>query len=510
MKRIIAVLSFVIGMWALMMPASASEKKYKDYEKFEDAVNKIMAASVDDIVFSSSDESVAVIDENGRVTGVGVGTATVYAYYKNGIEGYNRASCTVTVSKADEQPNPENPAVSDNDISYVDGIKIADSYSDEIRTSINDATVTYKNSYPYTGQRVFPKVTVKMGKTVLTEGTDYTVTYKNNVEVTNDKKAEIIVSGNGLYKDGFSKEFTIEPKPVKKLKAYADTFTVGGVPENIQDKIYVFDGSKLLQKDVDYTVKLPTAGFDKKGSVKATIEGATGSNYTGAMTVNIPVIALKDSEKLITSVEYKNAGEEKNRYTGKALKYTVNDFEVKTAGGEVVPSIDYTVSVKNTKDAGYGMATIKGKGKVFKGAVNVPVRIYPTQAAFDATVKSPVVYNGKLQRQKPKVTSALGNLKEGKDYIIVYRDNLYAGEASVEITGIGNYEGQRLTKTFTINQLDIKKTCIKKDKNGNMTVTYNKHQLVEGVDYDLEDTILNGKPAKLIKGRRNFNGIVVK
>ena len=50
--------------------------------------------TVQTVTWYTTDESVASVDENGTVTGVAPGTATVYALSD---DGYYRSSCEVTV-----------------------------------------------------------------------------------------------------------------------------------------------------------------------------------------------------------------------------------------------------------------------------------------------------------------------------------------------------------------------------------------------------------------------------
>ena len=63
------------------------------------------------VTWSSSDESVATVDLNGKVTAVGVGTATITATMANG----ETDSCIVTVTEKEQVPDtpvvPENPPV---------------------------------------------------------------------------------------------------------------------------------------------------------------------------------------------------------------------------------------------------------------------------------------------------------------------------------------------------------------------------------------------------------------
>ena len=65
------------------------------------------------------------------------------------------------------------------------------------------------------------------------------------------------------------------------------------------------------------------------------------------------------------------------------------------------------------------------------------------------------VYNGAAQEQKPVVRDSEGRiLVENRDYVLSWENNTNAGEATVKITGIGNYGGE-VTKAFTIAQRPV-------------------------------------------------------
>lgn len=65
-------------------------------------------------------------------------------------------------------------------------------------------------------------------------------------------------------------------------------------------------------------------------------------------------------------------------------------------------------------------------------------------------LKESYEYNGKAQ--EPEITVTLGSetLEKGEDYSVTYTNNEEVGTATVEITGINNYEG-KITKEFKIN-----------------------------------------------------------
>ncbi len=66
----------------------------------------------------------------------------------------------------------------------------------------------------------------------------------------------------------------------------------------------------------------------------------------------------------------------------------------------------------------------------------------------------PQVYNGAAYAPEPVVSDGVTPLTKGTDYTLSYANNINAGEATVTITGIGNYEGTQ-DKSFTVLQAVI-------------------------------------------------------
>ena len=79
--------------------------------------------------------------------------------------------------------------------------------------SVASANVTLsKLTYAYTGSKIKPAPTVKVGGRTLVLGTDYTLIYSNNTEIGT---ASVKITGKGNYSGSFTKSFTIVPKTTK-------------------------------------------------------------------------------------------------------------------------------------------------------------------------------------------------------------------------------------------------------------------------------------------------------
>lgn len=388
----------------------------------------------------------------------------------------------------------------DNDI--VDVVTSIEGCADSKRVSLKDEKIVVSDIKPqtYTGANIRPKFTVKKEKTVLVEGLDYTVIYKNNKEAGT---ATIILTGSGLYKDSLEKTFTIAPKSAKKLKAYAGSVMVNASASDIENAVKVFDGNKLLTKDQDYTVDITGAVLTKKGNAKVLIKGVGNYDKNTALSVSVPVLETIADKAVLSSAEITK----EFVYNTAAQKITVDDVKVYAAGStEAVDKSNYSVAVKNNKDAGTAIAIIKAKGKLYQGTVAVPFAIKPVGEGITLNIDpiKTVIYTGKLVRPKLKVTAivkdAKGNdkkvtLKQDKDFVAVYENNLRgsatANQAKAKITGIGNFAGIKTEAAFTIDQQLAKKIKVKTDKDKNIiSVTYGNHELIEGVDYVLEGNVV--------------------
>ena len=126
-----------------------------------------------------------------------------------------------------------------------------------IKTANNDitkATVSGISTKAFTGKAITQNVTVKVGNTVLKNGTDYTVSYSNNKKVG---RATVKITGKGKYGGVITKTFKINPakQEIQKLTAKSKAFFV------------------------DWAQKGSATGYE--------IQYATNSKFTGAKKVTI-------------------------------------------------------------------------------------------------------------------------------------------------------------------------------------------------------------------------------
>ena len=126
-----------------------------------------------------------------------------------------------------------------------------------IKTANNDitkATVSGISTKVFTGKAITQNVTVKVGNTVLKNGTDYTVSYSNNKKVG---KATVKITGKGKYGGVITKTFKINPakQEIQKLTAKSKAFFI------------------------DWAQKGSATGYE--------IQYATNSKFTGAKKVTI-------------------------------------------------------------------------------------------------------------------------------------------------------------------------------------------------------------------------------
>jgi hypothetical protein len=357
----------------------------------EDATNQ-------QIIWTSSDESIAKVDQDGVVTGISAGSADIAA---TTAEGDFKYAVTITVNK------PHTHTYDAPQFQWSD----AENCTAVFTCQEEDSTETVVCSIAV--NREDPSCT-EDGKTVYTataiwDGTAFSNTKTETIQATGHKWDSGKVTESAACTKNGSKTYTCEncgkirtESTAKTTHSYQTTVTKAKPNENgsIAEICTVCGDCK--SKTILYAPKTITLS-------------ANSCIYNGA--VQKPTVTVKDSN------------------------------------GTVIPESNYTVSYSSEmKNIGTYTVTAELKSNKYSGSLNTSFQIYAKNIADLSAVlaKTSDTYSGSAC--KPTVTLQNGStkLKSGTDYTVAYTNNKRVGKASVILTGKGNYTGTK-ELTFAIN-----------------------------------------------------------
>ena len=372
----------------------------------EDTANK-------EVTWSSDNEEIAAVDENGEVTGKAEGTANITATTADGTK--LAATCEVTV-----KPN--------------------------IASSIEEIELS-KTEYTYDGTAKEPYVT----GTELVEGKDYTIEYKDNV---NAGTAKVIITGKGSYAGTATKEFTIS-KAEQTVSA-----------EDSYEKAYGADPFKLDAKatGLDNAETGAEISYSSDNTKVATVSEAGEVTITGAGTANLTIKAAatenyKEASKTVTlkvtptAQTISAAASYKKAYGAKAFSLNAKAIGLNKAA----TGAKLTYSSSNTKVAkvsSAGKVTITGTGTVkltIKAAATTNYKAASKTVTLTVTPKKVTSVKVKAGTKSMKVSWKKDTKATG--YQITYAQNKKFTKSKKNVT-VKSYK----TTSKTIKKLKKGKT----------------------------------------------------
>lgn len=367
---------------------------------------------------------------------------------------------------------------------------------------INKSSVKAIPTVNFTGENHTPDVTVTYNKKKLVRNRDYTVAYTNNC---NAGTAGVTITGKGSYTGTKTVTFTIKGTNIKGMvfeKIQAVTY-------NGNDRTPVITvkdrNGKQLRAGADYKVVYTNA--INKGTASVTVIG--NGNYIGTKKLTYKILAKPLDESMISVVK-------ETTYTGSAIKPKIL---ITDSDRELIQNKDYTLSYSKNKAVGTAVITVKGKGN-YSGTVKTSFNIQAVNLENNPQIYVKVcdmAYTGKAL--KPTVQVYEGDKKlPASAYKISYKDNVEKGNATVIITGKGNYSGT-ISANFRIVDKAKLITSLKIDKIMDMTYTGSAiepevivmdgdYQLIKGVDYETiySDQYNAGKAKVTITGIGSYAG----
>lgn len=310
---------------------------------------------------------------------------------------------------------------------------------DDIEVTVAECT--------YNGQPQQPAVTVSIGE-IIYDPADYDVTYGENINA-GTKAGKVVISGKG--------NLSGNPKTVYfdiKGKSLEDADVQVTIPDN---QVYYYTGKEIkleptvsyngaaLEEGIDYTVK--HTDCVNAGNVNVTVTGK--GNYSGTVVKSYTIQPTP-----ITGATLEDFADHTYTYTGKAITPGV---KVVLNGLTLEKNADYTIGYEDNVDAGdNAIISVKGKGN-YTGEIrqsftiskkNIATADGGAASGISVTSLASQQYTGKPIAPSVPVTYN-GKTLGDADISISYADNTDVGEAQVEITGKGNFEGT-ITTSFGI------------------------------------------------------------
>ncbi len=319
----------------------------------------------------------------------------------------------------------------------------------------------------------------------------------------------------------------------------AENFWIEEIHDQIYDgkklepEINVYDGEKLLIKNVDYTVAYKNNVKANDGSVQKTAPYVTVTgkgNYSGTGKAYFKILPKEMNVEEFSAADILLAANKKVQkpipkitYEGKTL-VNKTDFTL-TYPDQTISNEDGTQRAAY-KDAGSYQIIVNGKGN-FTGSLVVTMNITDSKLISKATINKikDQTYCGTALEPELTVKNGKVKLEKGTDYEVSYENNVEIGTATATIKGIGSYIGEK-SVTFKIKGSSIAKAKVtgmvssveytgeKILQNCTLSMTVNKTQtpLEEGKDYtvDYEKNEKAGTASVIFKGIGGYSGTLKK
>ena len=334
------------------------------------------------------------------------------------------------------------------------------------RKSLASAIITLdNNTFTYDGSAKTPTPTVVLDEITLVYNQDYTISYQNHINAKNATEENapiIIITGAGNYSETAWLQFTILQKDIED-----NTISISNVLSQIYTgapihptSLTVTDNAATitthrLTMDLDYNLT-----YGENTNVGQGIININGmGNYTGTRTVNFEIqpITISNDNIYITGINPTYS------YTGYQITPIPTSVIVTNGDGQ-----NLTLTAVNDYEISYGPnLDANSTGRIyFTGTGNYIGSVERTFQINNRSISSvnitwdtstPYEYTGTyVQLKNLKVTDGQLELEEGKDFVVNYRDNINVGQATVIITGMGNYDPNSSAYAyFQIEKLSI-------------------------------------------------------
>ncbi len=413
---------------------SGTEYYEKVYGDTEFALDSWLQTGDGKLSYASDHTNIVSVDQNGNVSICGTGEAQI----------------VVTASATEEYKETHK----------IIKIKVEKA---EQKIEVNNATARI-----FEGQSIQLSVTSQTGKVDFTSENTNVLTVTSNGLVTavapGAANIKIHASGNNLYKEAVLRismaVLEQEQDTMRELKNCDIQLSEAEFPYDGKEKrpdVSVTDEGVALIPEKDYTVYY--LNNINPGTATVQIVALWGGNYTGTVSVDFEIKKeISDQEKEIGAEAFRNCSYLYNvnikdtitRIGDRAFADCENLSEIyfygnrPDMGNDVFQNVTATVYYP-TGDSTWTLDMLKNYG----GTLNwIPWNPETGEkgkrsisGCFFITNTTEIVYDGTEKLPFIIIKDGAYQLTEGKDYELTGSNNISAGNAVWNVTGIGNYEG---------------------------------------------------------------------
>ena len=284
-----------------------------------------------------------------------------------------------------------------------------------------------EETYPFTGSKIKPAITVMDGDVVLAQSTDYTVSYTGKNKIGEINKVEVKGKGNYAGKSATAKFKITDPRDAVDKDKLADKVS----KVSVNNKKFTYNGRAQYPSEVTVTLKDKSTivyKVDEDGNFTTESEKEVGLSFANNINKGTATVAAMGSDGKVKKASYTIAAAE---IASAEFEISAVDWAVKAAtpeikatiklGDEIVELVagqDYKVSFK-AKEAGEGKGTAKisGKGN-FKGKhADVSYTVNPMEITENNIVVKAIA-GKKAKDVKVIVNDAFGNALNKKFYTV--------------------------------------------------------------------------------------------
>lgn len=297
------------------------------------------------------------------------------------------------------------------------------------------------------------------GEVVLENGVDYDVVYS---DYDTEGEGTATFTGKGNYTGTLVQHFTVsESKTLSDVTASASAtaykYYEPDADEFLPESVNVTyrDTQTQLVKDVDYYYGEVT--YNNKDGGTATLQIIGKGAYNGSVEVTYKVNHYRYFDGKNSSSLNVEVASGPFTYTGEAITPEVT---VKWNGELLSEGVDYELEITNNVNAGEAQVTVTALAERYKSAFDTSFTIDPADlstVSASVAVAEDLKFTGIAVTPEPTVTVADAALVKDTDFTVRYEgdnvnlksdkdsgsgDYLYDyGEATVVVTGKGNYTG---------------------------------------------------------------------